>query len=496
MFITSKEMRRIELNSRWLGFEEDFMMENAGAGVARVVIEEYSPDDVLIVCGTGGNGGDGFVTARHLDSEGVNVEVLLVGRREAVKNEAAELNLRRLDRAGIPVQEARDSDDLKNIDFERDVVVDALLGFGIRGRLREPVRSAVLRINEASREGSRVVSIDIPTGLDPDTGETPDVIVEADLIVSIHRHKRGVRRLRDAFLRRVNAGIPGIAEQICGPGDLITSDIWQRDPWSHKGQHGRVLVIGGSRKYVGAPQLTARGALKVGADLVFLLTVDAVPRSDPNVIYRTVSADRLEPEHLEEIDLEDVDAVAVGPGLSADADSTGILKMLAKVFDGTIVVDADGLRGILEVDLDDRFVLTPHAGEFRREFEKEIGSSIKDRSEVVQKVSEELGCTILLKGRVDVIGSPDGEVRWNVTGTPAMTVGGTGDVLAGVVAGVAAQCEDGFEAACIGAFVVGSAGYLAERRLSHGLTAEDVAEYVPKVLRNPWAAEPEAVVEA
>ncbi|WP_456435668.1 NAD(P)H-hydrate dehydratase [Methanopyrus sp.] len=495
MFITSREMRRIELNSRWLGFEEDFMMENAGAGVARVVIEEYSPNDVLVVCGTGGNGGDGFVTARHLDSEGVDVEVLLVGRCEAVKNEAAKLNLRRLDRAGIPVKEVRDSEDLESVDFERDVVVDALLGFGIRGRLREPVRSAVLRINEASRAGARVVSIDVPTGLDPDSGEAPDVAVEADLVVSIHRHKRGVRKLRDVFLRRVNAGIPKIAEQICGPGDLIASDILRRDPWSHKGHHGRVLIIGGSRKYIGAPQLAARGALRAGADLVFLLTVDTVPKNDPNVIYRTVSAERLVPEHLEEADLEDVDTVLVGPGLGADADSVGILKELAESFDGVIVVDADGLRGISEVNVDDKFVLTPHAGEFRREFGKELGRSLEDRSEVVRRVSEELGCTILLKGRVDVIGSPDGEIRWNVTGTPAMTVGGTGDVLAGVIAGVAAQCREGFEAACIGAFVVGSAGCLAERKLSQGLTAEDVAEYVPKVLKNPWAAEPEFITE-
>lgn len=495
MFITSKEMRRIELNSRWLGLEEDFMMENAGAGVARIVIEEYSPNDVLVVCGTGGNGGDGFVTARHLDSEGVDVEVLLVGRREAIKNEAAGLNLRRLDRAGIPVREVRDSSDLEDVDFDRDVIVDALLGFGIRGRLREPVRSAVLRINEASRAGTRVVSVDIPTGLDPDTGETPDVAVEADLVVSIHRHKRGIRKLRDVFVRRVNAGIPEIAERICGPGDLITSDVWRRDPWSHKGQHGRVLIVGGSRRYLGAPQLTARGALRVGVDIVFLLTVDAVPRSDPNVIYRTVPTERLEPEHLDEADLENVDAVVVGPGLGADVDSVGILRKLAESFDGVIVVDADGLRGISEVNLDDRFVLTPHAGEFRREFGGELGSSLEDRSETVRRVSEELGCTILLKGRIDVIGSPDDEVRWNVTGTPAMTVGGTGDVLAGVVAGIAAQCGDGFEAACIGAFVVGSAGCLAERRLSQGLTAEDVAEYVPKVLRNPWAAEPEAIAE-
>ncbi|WP_456482575.1 NAD(P)H-hydrate dehydratase [Methanopyrus sp.] len=495
MSITSREMRRIELNSRWLGFEEDFMMENAGAGVARVVIEEYLPDDVLVACGTGGNGGDGFVTARHLDSEGVDVEVLLVGRREAVKNEAAELNLRRLDRAGIPVREVRDSKDLEGVDFERDVIIDALLGFGIRGRLREPVRSVVTRINEASRAGTRVVSIDVPTGLDPDTGEAPDVAVEADLVVSIHRHKRGVRKLRDVFLRRVNAGIPAIAERICGPGDLITSDVWRRDPWSHKGQHGRVLIVGGSREYVGAPQLAARGALRAGVDLVFLLTVDAVPKNDPNVIYRTVPEERLEPKHLDEVDLEDVDAVVVGPGLGADADSVGILRELEGSFDGVIVVDADGLRGISRVNVDDRFVLTPHAGEFKREFGKEPGNSLEDRSEAVRRVSEELGCTVLLKGRVDVIGSPDGEVRWNVTGTPAMTVGGTGDVLAGVVAGVAARCKEGFEAACIGAFVVGSAGCLAERKLSQGLTAEDVAEYVPKVLRNPWAAEPEAVAE-
>ncbi len=491
-WITSREMRRIELNSRWLGFEEEYMMENAGAGVARVVLEEYSPGEVLVVCGTGGNGGDGFVAARHLNAEGVDVDVLLLGRREAIRNPAAERNLERLESAGIGVREVRDSSELEDLDFEREVIVDAILGFGIRGRLREPVRTAVVRINEASRAGSRVVSVDVPTGMDPDTGEVPDVAVEADVIVSIHRHKRGVRRARDAFLRRVNAGIPELAERICGPGDLITSGARERDPWAYKGKHGRILIVAGSDRYVGAPRLTAQGALRAGADLVFLLTPSEVPRDDPNLIY--LGSERVPgPEDLEEAPLEDVDAVVVGPGLGPEADAEGLIERLSDEFDGTVVVDADGLRGVRRDLVDERFVLTPHAGEFRRVFGESPGDGVEEREETVGRVAEDWGCTVLLKGPVDVIGSPEGEVRLNVTGTPGMTVGGTGDVLAGVVGALAAVCEDAFEAARVGAFVVGAAGQLAEEERSQCLTAMDVVERVPDVFRDPWSVEPSGV---
>ncbi len=491
-WVTSREMRRIELNSRWLGFEEEYMMENAGAGVARVILEEYSPDEALVVCGTGGNGGDGFVAARHLDAEGVEVDVLLVGRREAIRNPAARRNLERLESAGLAVREVRDSGELEGVDFEREVIVDAILGFGIRGRLREPVRTAVLRINEASRAGSRVVAVDVPTGMDPDTGEVPDVAVEADVIVSIHRHKRGVKEARDAFLRRVSAGIPGLAERICGPGDLIVSGVRERDPWAHKGRHGRILIVAGSDRYVGAPRLAARGALRAGADLVFLLTSGGVPRDDPNLIY--LDAGRVPgPEDLEGAPLGDVDAVVVGPGLGPEADARGLLERLSEEVDGTIVVDADGLRGVDGEVVDERFVLTPHAGEFRRVFGEDPGEGVEEREDVVGRVAEEWGCTVLLKGAVDVIGSPEGEVRINVTGAPGMTVGGTGDVLAGVIGALAAVCEDAFEAACVGAFVVGAAGQLAEGERAQGLTATDVADRVPEVFRDPWSVEPEGV---
>ncbi len=487
--MTTREMRRLELNARWLGVEETFLMEAAGAGVAAVISEDYDPDSVTVVCGTGGNGGDGFVAARYLASEGREVEVFLVGRREAVRNEGTRLNMKRAEASGLRIVELRDSDQVPEA-FDGDVVVDALLGFGVRGPLREPVRSAVEAINAASERGSVVVSIDVPTGLDPDTGEVHDLAVEPNLIASVHDHKKGVvEALPDVVLRRVNVGIPPTAEHVVGPGDVVVSGVLDRDPDSHKGQNGSVLVVGGSHVYVGAPRLTALGALRAGADLVFLLTVEEVPRDDPDIIYVPVDGPYVEPSELEVAPWDKVDAVVVGPGLDG-TNTRGVVRKVSEEHDGPVIVDADGLRGVSDLDLDERFILTPHPGELAREFGVDVPDDPEGRAEVASRLASEYGCTLVVTGRVDVIASPDGDVRYNVTGSPGMTVGGTGDVLAGVIGTMASVLDDPFEAACVGAFLVGAAGQRAERKKSYAFTATDVAEGVPKILRNPWSARP------
>ncbi len=477
------------MNARWLGVEEVFLMEAAGAGVARVVSEDYDPDTVTVVCGTGGNGGDGLVAARYMAAEGRNVKVFLVGRREAIRNEGTRLNLRRVERSGLDIEEIKDSDQVPER-FEGDVIIDAVLGFGVRGPLREPVRSAVEAINSASEESSVVVSVDVPTGMDPDTGNVHGSAVEPNVVVSIHDHKVGVvEALPDVILRKVNVGIPPTAGKIVGPGDVVVSGILDRDPTSHKGENGSVLVVGGSHLYVGAPRLAALGALKAGADLVFLLTVEEVPREDPNIIYVPVDGPYVEPSELDVAPWDRIDAVVVGPGLDG-ANTRGIVRRVAEEHEGPIIVDADGLRGVSDLDLDERFILTPHPGELAREFDVEVPNDMKGRAEVAARVASYHGCTVVITGYVDVIASPEEEIRYNVTGSPGMTVGGTGDVLAGVIGAMASVLEDPFEAACVGAFLVGAAGQRAERKKSYGFTATDVADGVPKAMRNPWSARP------
>lgn len=487
-----REMRRLELNARWLGVEEVFLMEAAGAGVARVVSEDYDPDAVTVVCGTGGNGGDGLVAARYLAAEGRDVKVFLVGRREAIRNEGTRLNLKRAERSGLDIKEIRDSDQVPER-FEGDVIIDAVLGFGVKGPLREPVKSAVEAINSASEEGAVVVSVDVPTGMDPDTGKVHGSAVEPNVVVSVHDHKVGVvETLSDVILRKVNVGIPPTAEKIVGPGDVVVSGILDRNPKSHKGENGSVLVVGGSHLYVGAPRLTALGALRAGADLVFLLTVEEVPREDPDIIYVPVDGPYVEPSELDVAPWNRIDAVVVGPGLDG-TNTRGIVRRVAEEHDGPIVVDADGLRGVSDLDLDERFILTPHPGELAREFDVEVPDDIEGRAEVAAEVASEHGCTVVITGYVDVVASPEGEVRYNVTGSPGMTVGGTGDVLAGVIGAMASVLEDPFEAACVGTFLVGAAGQRAERKKSYGFTATDVAESVPKAMRNPWSARPTGI---
>lgn len=474
--LTAEELRVLDINSAWLGVGVEELMENAGRAVAEELREriEVAGKRVLVLCGSGNNGGDGLVAARYLAEMGARVRVALV--REP-KSSAAKLNLARVRKLGVKVRQIS-----AEMSFEADVIVDALLGTGIKGEVREPYRSIISKVN---RSDAFKVSVDVPSGL---SDEGAGYCVEPDLVVTFHAPKPGLERFPTIV---VDIGIPEKASRYVGAGDVVVR-MPERRAEAHKGEHGRVLVIGGSIEYHGAPLLSALAALKAGADLVYVVVPETnfeVTRSfSPEFIVRRYAGERLTLKALGEIEavLERADSVLVGPGLGMEDETALAVVELLRRCSKPCVVDADAIKvlhGKLPIGRAE-LVLTPHSGEFYALTGERLSMDIEERARVVGEWSRRLGAVILLKGRVDVVSSPSGTVRLNETGNPGMTVGGTGDVLAGVLASLVAQGMDAFNAACCAAFINGYAGDMLLQEKGYAFTALELAEKIPYAIRD------------
>ena len=473
--ITGSEMAVVDANAAGLGIPRKQLMESSGNAVARRARELVDPGaSVTVVCGHGNNGGDAFVTARFLSE--YDVEVVLLGRAETITSDIARENWEALLASDIPARELRDSTALDP--GEPDLFVDAMLGTGISGSLREPAATAAAAMNDGD---APVLSVDVPSGLDGDTGELAGNAVEADHVVTFHAPKPGLADLA-ADVTVADIGIPDAAEAFTGPGDLLGLS---RDPESHKGDHGEVLVVGGG-PYAGAPALTAQAALRAGADLVRVACPTGVAHEvqgyREDLIVRPVEGRQFEPGHVGQVleFAEEQDAIVVGPGLGADPDSLEAARALLEGYSGTAVVDADALQVVPDLTTEADLVCTPHQGEL-------VGmggprsDDWRERRALVADFATELGHTLLVKGQYDVVS--DGErTRVNRTGNPGMTVGGTGDVLAGVTGALAAT-QTPVDAAAIAAYANGRAGDIVVEEWGHGLLASDMVEAVPAAMR-------------
>jgi NAD(P)H-hydrate epimerase len=279
--ITTKEMQSLEINAEYFGISKLQLMENAGRNVAIEVSSRFGPRDakVTIFCGLGGNGGDGFVVARHLTCLGFTVEVILAGRASQLVSDEARKNWEALKMLSGSVTLHRVYDSSLVYEVKAEVLVDALLGTGLNGPPRPPILQLIRRMNEMN---AFRVAVDIPSGIDSDSGEALGEAVRADLTVTFHRAKPGLVKAKEHVGELVvkHIGISEEIERIAGPGDVsvITKP---RSLKSHKGDFGRLLVIGGSETYSGAPALTALAALRTGIDLVFI----AAPRETAYEIY-------------------------------------------------------------------------------------------------------------------------------------------------------------------------------------------------------------------
>lgn len=478
--ITSSRMRAIDANCEYLGLKGLQLMENAGAAIALEVKERIGNGKVLFIAGRGNNGGDAFVAARHLSSDpDIEVYIALAGQSARIRTDDARHNFKILKHCSIEgVLEVTDASQLEKKGWigNADIIVDALLGTGISGEPREPESSIIDLINNS---GKSVIAVDVPSGFDPDGGDIDKAVI-ADITLTFHEMKTGLTtplaREYTSEVRVVNIGVCADAERYVGTGDLKVLQTRRAD--SHKGQSGRVLIVGGG-PYSGAPALAAMAALRTGADIVTVAAPASVAATiasySPNLIVKPLSSDVLCEEDVGTIAelIKSHDVVVIGMGLGrAERTKTAISKIIP--FCEKVVVDADGLYGTeLPVAEGIEMIITPHAGEFRL-----LGGRGADD---VQDFSRKNNLTVLLKGKEDSISNGE-RVAINRTGNAGMTVGGTGDVLAGI-SGALFAVSPPMEAACCAAFINGAAGDLVFEQKGYGLLATDIIDRITDVMK-------------
>lgn len=448
--ITSARMRVVDRNAIGLGLGSLQMMESAGKALADTAVQDLD-GPVLVLCGKGNNGGDGMAAARYLQ-HAADVHVVYLDDPGMSADCHAQRRLLASCRVALhPFRCPGDLEAVSSLFGRAGLIIDALLGTGSGGDLREPLVTCV-RLANAS--GARILSADVPT---------PGI--RAARICAFHRPKVDGSDVADI-------GIPIAAEVMTGPGELTLVPV--RPPDSRKGWGGKVLVIGGG-PYQGAPYLAGLGALRAGADIVRIASPVFEPV--PDLIYERLHGDRIGPEHTETLIrlAGQADVVVCGNGLGTE--SHGVVLAVAPHC-GKAVFDADALRAPLPSARET--VYTPHAGEFERMTGIKAPEDPVGRGRTVRSAAAAASGTILLKGKIDVI-SDGSRVRFNGTGTPAMGVGGTGDVLAGIVAGLFARLPP-FEAACIGAYVNGTAGAGTAAARGGPILASELADMIPQAL--------------
>ena len=494
--ITSKKMRALEINSQYFGISLLQLMENAGKNVAYEIASRFPEKrKIAIFCGLGGNGGDGFVAARHLLSLGFQISVIIAGNSKRITHEASLKNWIALQnlKEHISITEVLDSSDIPNI--KADLVIDAMLGTGSKGKLRQPVKTLVEYLNTLDAER---VSVDIPTGIDSDTGNTSGPAVKANMTITFHKIKPGliIAKFFSGKIIVSNIGLPLEIENMVGPGDvsLVSSS---RELNSHKGDFGTLLVIGGNKLFSGAPALASLSALRVGVDIVYTAspekTASIIASMSPNLITIKLKGKHLNPNNLNSLFsfIKKSDAIVLGPGLGVHDETFEFVELCINEIEKLgkpLILDADGITAFstFKRSVSNPFIITPHVGEFTRLSGKKLTNNIEKRIKEVGILSSELNAVIVLKGKKDII-CDSKRTKINNTGNPGMTVGGTGDVLAGIIGGLVAQKNDLFEAAVAGTYINGVSGDFAAKKMGYHLLATDLLELIPQVLRNPMS---------
>ncbi|MFX0095693.1 MAG: NAD(P)H-hydrate dehydratase [Candidatus Hodarchaeota archaeon] len=504
--ISLLDMQIADVNAEYLGISRLQLMENAGFQAAKLVqklIVENNIENLLIVCGSGGNGGDGFVAARHL-ARSIKPTVLLVGSRDRI-SQPARTNWQLLQnlKMSVDIRAISSSDNIPKSLFDQSnlLIVDALLGTGVKGRIREPMRQIIHSINKSK---AVILSLDIPSGTNPETGAVEDITVQPSIVITFHAIKRGLTEANSGKIICVDIGIPKEAELRTGPGDLIL--FQRRTPWTYKGKNGQILVIGGSIEYSGAPALAALSALRVGIDLVTVFTSEAVAPTirnySPELIVRQYKGDFFNQKAMQTaLKLaENMDAILIGPGLGDSPEirqpTEDIVLNLQKRGKNT-VIDAQAIKPtvpLVKIPNCSKIIFTPHAGEFKQLFGVELPSGANNFGERLNKIrkiaKEETKAVLLVKGHWDII-AQEKNYKINLTGIPEMSVGGTGDVLAGLATAFAALWKDSYRAAVASSFINGLAGELYLKRTNTfdvlGLiqTIPDVLFRVQQFIKKP-----------
>ncbi len=510
--LTVEQMRRAEQDCAKIGLPTSVLMENAGKAVAeevRQILDATERQHILILIGPGNNGGDGLVAARHLHDWGAEVSLYLFSQRPA-----EDPNLELVRQRGITCVEAAQDKNLGNLDdllSSANAVIDALFGTGKSRPLGVTFVQALDKVSKAKERqpGLRIIALDLPSGLDADSGAVDSACLYADNTITLSFLKPGLFNPpgseRAGKITVADIGIPSyLADQITT--ELITDDwarsvLPKRPLGANKGSFGRVLVVAGSINYIGAAYLACSGAIRVGAGLVTLATAASLqpilaskltevtylplPESSPGIF--SPQAVRLIHQELNHYDV-----LLLGCGLGQSQSAIRLIKstlLRLKPASLSLVLDADALNTLAKIprwwqQLADNAILTPHPGEMARLAGVSIEEVQSDRVGIAKKVALGWHKTIVLKGAYTVITTPEGQSRISPIANPALASAGTGDVLTGAIAGLAAQGLSLFDAAACGVYLHGKAGEIVRNKLGDtGTIATDLLPVLPLVIK-------------
>jgi hydroxyethylthiazole kinase-like uncharacterized protein yjeF len=500
---TVAQMRALDRTAiEQFGMTEELLMENAGHAMYFVLLNEFGIEGkrFLVFCGLGNNGGDGFVVARKIHSNGGAVKVFVLGDTGRFKG-AARLNYDIVSRLPIEVRQIESVGALTADLAHCDALVDAILGTGITRDVEGLYREVIDSIN---RSGKPVFSVDIPSGVHGDTGQVMGAAVRAAYTVTF-----GLPKLGNVLFPGYELGGRLYVSHISFPPSMTSADSLKveisrplplppRRRDGHKGSFGQVLFIAGAAGYYGAPYFAALSFLKAGGGYSRL----AAPRSITPFLANKGSEIVFLPQ--DETDSGSIargnkhgllelsrkmDMVVLGPGLSLETETQQLARELAAEIEKPLLIDGDGITAICR-DLSAirnrkaETILTPHLGEMARVTGLDVGEIDAGKVDILQRTAQELRATIVLKGAHSLVGVPDGRVFVNMSGNPGMATAGSGDVLAGTIAAMFGLRLPLERAARQGVFVHGLAGDLAaDDKGEDGITAQDILDYLPAAVK-------------
>jgi ADP-dependent NAD(P)H-hydrate dehydratase / NAD(P)H-hydrate epimerase len=507
--VTAEEMRVIDRRTiEGYSIPGSVLMERAGLAVASRIKEAFSPRKVIIIAGSGNNGGDGLVVARNLYNEGWDVKVFLTVKPEDLKGDAL-LQYRIAVKFGLKIYPINEFlTNCSSLITRHCILVDALLGTGISKNVTGLLSEVISYLN---RSNVPIISVDIPSGISSDNGQIMGEAVRADCTVTFGLPKRGhllypgAQHSGKLFIEDI-----GFPKELLNSEklhiELLTKDkvsplIPQRPRYSHKGNYGHVLIVAGSKGKTGAAIMAAKACLRSGAGLVTL----GIPKSLADVFQSRVTeemilalpdkGDGTLSQRASRVILnflnERATTLAIGPGIGISSDTKKLMDILIKTSTTPMLIDADGINSLkgeraIFSKLKAPIILTPHPGEMARLLGKQKGVSVKtqdierNRINVPVSFAKETGTYLVLKGVPTIIAGPDGMAYINSTGNPGMASAGTGDVLTGMISAFLSQGLSPTHASILGVYMHGFAGdSAAAEKGEHPLIATDIIEKIP-----------------
>ncbi len=498
----AEEMRNLDRAATEIGMIPSILlMENA----ALACIEELKKDfelsvcKVAVFCGKGNNGGDGLAIAKHLYNSGIDVNVYLVNGNDFSGD--AKTNYDIVNAMDVPVDTVTDTDGLEYVIRSYDVIIDAILGTGISGDVRETVFDVIRLINQNARY---VLSVDVPSGINSDSGEICGICINADKTVTFAAYKIGMFMypaadsvgevvvapisIPDAVIKSQNLQV-NVTDS-----DFVRKTIPKRNNNTQKSDYGKLLIIAGSEGMSGAAYLASEAALKSGAGLITLACPESInsvlenkttevmtlPLTDNDGHFANSAASEILCK------INEFDAILIGPGLGRSSDVQELVKTVLKGCDVPVIVDADALYAVAQnkdilKECTCDLIFTPHAMEMSRLTGLDISYIEENRIQVSREFSEETGAVLLLKGHYSLVTAPSLVQYINSTGNPGMASGGSGDVLAGIIAAFVARGVDITSAAAVGAYIHGMAGDIAKEHYGEeSLSAKNILECMPE----------------